>query len=216
MREHAGRMQAGKCDAVLQFIADPRVGRDKTDAGHTGIDLKMNVDRYTGTNAFIRQRFGIFPGKYRLGDTVLGQGCGHCRRRVPKNQDILIRSIPAEMYGLFDVRHTQPADAGVRQLPQDIFIAVAVGIRLDDGHQLTAAAELFSKDRNIPTQPVQVDFGPGAVHKGTVQCKYTSSFISPHGNAGICADEIGRMKLLVMKAVLFMWRSTANREKGLL
>ena len=84
------------------------------------------------------------------------------RRRVAQDQDRAVNAVFAQVHALIDAADREEIDAAALQLPRAFHIPMAIGIRLDDAHDLAGCRDELTDLLDIVLDLGQIDLGPGA------------------------------------------------------
>ena len=144
----------------------------KADAAHAGVDLQVDLNLDARLDGGSGERLCVF-GRIAGGDQAVGSqhsrigGVG-----VAQNQDGCCDAAAAQVPPLAKGTDREARSTGFLQNAGDDVIAVAVGVRLDDGADRPAygAADIFI----IFTQGRQIDLGPAVLFQG--KCIHSAPF----------------------------------------
>ena len=148
-------------------LADFRAGvkvlpDDKPDPAHAGVELQMGANGDAVPGGLAAQGFGVREGMDRLDDVIFCEVARPPPGGRPQHQDLPRHPVAAEGKGFLEVRNGKETDAEAFQLGGDVLVAVAIGVRLDDGDDAGARREGGTDCRDIRFQSVEIDLGPGA------------------------------------------------------
>ena len=112
---------------------------DDSGAVHSRVDFGVRPKHDVVRLAVLFQLFGVGARNKRLNQAVFRQLVKMTGRRVAQNQDIRLDAALAQLDRLVDAGNAKDLDAASRQRLGASQRPVAVGVRLDDTHDLRVA-----------------------------------------------------------------------------
>ena len=126
---------------------------------HTGVDLEVDVD--PAPRGFA-QRAGIVRADGALGELIAADDAPLVDGRIAEDKYQAPHAGPAELHALGKAGDREGTDADAVELPRRADGPVAVGVALQDRHELAALRREILKALCVVLERVEADLNPGA------------------------------------------------------